>query len=213
MRFTLATVLAVWATAQSIVAAAPTSSIHELTETQLRNAVPKACVVSATKAECSPPSKAVGLLNASFKKYDIASVGQQAALIALMNFESGGFTYKTNLNPANHGQGTYSQMQFPAIDSYVQSIPALKTDYAALKAANMPEDQFKDAVLKLANRDEYVFGAAAWYLKESGKCKQDVWDALNQATDAGFVKYIQCINTDPGPRMDNWHSAIQALKA
>ncbi|RKP37281.1 hypothetical protein BJ085DRAFT_11434, partial [Dimargaris cristalligena] len=160
---------------------------------QLKKAVPVPCTKSDAYPECTVPETAVGLLNDSFKEYNVNSAGQQAALIAIMNFESSGFAYKTNLNPDNHGQGTYSQMQYPAIEGYVLSVPALKTKYDSLTKTVTDENTLKDEVLKLAIADQYVFGAAAWYLKKSGKCDESVWSALDKGDDAGFTKYIQCV--------------------
>jgi hypothetical protein len=58
--------------------------------------------------ECADATRAAAAINKAFSTYKITAVGEQAALVAYMLFESGNFKYNHNHFPApgRPGQGT-----------------------------------------------------------------------------------------------------------
>ncbi|KAJ1925771.1 hypothetical protein IWQ60_004365 [Tieghemiomyces parasiticus] len=196
-------------------AKAPSAVKNELTLAQLKAAVKNPCN-PATQPECTPLEQALGPLQRTFEEYKIYTPGQQAAAIAIMAFESGGFAYKTNLNPANYGQGTYAQMQYPSIEKYVSSIKALSPKFQALvkPGTTVTDGAVKNKVLKLVTSNlDYCFGAAPWYMSNKATCDPAVFDGLSKGTDEAYKTYLsKCINTGIDTRMQTWHDAIAALQ-
>ena len=154
--------------------------------------------------ECADASQAAGPISNSFSKYQITSVGEQAALVALMLYESGSFKYNKNHFPGVPGQGTRN-MQSPAFNlKYAQSL----FDAGAVAEADA---QGPAAVLALVSRDEESFGSAAWFL--SSQCPDSIRQELATASAEGWTAYLtQCVGTADNPERDQlWSAAIQAM--
>ncbi|RKP37166.1 hypothetical protein BJ085DRAFT_17209 [Dimargaris cristalligena] len=168
------------------------------------------------QAECRTPAQILDPLNANFAQYGITTVGQKAALISIMDFESGSFRYSTNLNVDHAGQGTFSQMMFPHIKEYVQSIPELAAPYAALTEGVTDLDTNKEVmnkVLALVTVDKYNVGAACWYLAKSAGCGAKTLKVLEATTEEAYRTYLtECINTTvTDDRISGWKRTMAGL--
>lgn len=154
--------------------------------------------------ECADASRAVDPINNSFEKYQITTSGEQAALVALMIYESDSFKYNKNHFPGNPGQGT-KNMQSPAYNlQYAQSLFDAQTVSAA-------EAQGPEAILALVSGDEETFGSAAWFL--SSQCSDSVRQGLAAATAEGWKSYlVDCIGTEDNEDRDAiWTAATAAM--
>ncbi|KAK3044339.1 hypothetical protein LTS18_001538, partial [Coniosporium uncinatum] len=114
--------------------------------------------------ECSTAQHAAPFILQSFNDYDLATVGEIAAVTSLMLFESGEFKYNKNyFSPSggpNPGQGTRNMQQANFNSLYAAYLVSQgKLSQEALSAATSP-----DAVLALVRPDEFTFGSAAWFL-------------------------------------------------
>ena len=58
------------------------------------------------KEGCTNAGVSVGYINNSFLKYNFTSLGQKAALVATMLYESSGFKENISLMPGRRGQGS-----------------------------------------------------------------------------------------------------------
>lgn len=159
-------------------------------------------------SECADATRAAPAICASFSKYQITTPGEQAALIALMLYETGGFKYSIHHFPGpNPGQGTRN-MQSGAFNlKYASSL----LDAATVDKANASGP---DAVLALVNSDdEKSFGSAAWFL--TSQCSADIRSGLAAATPAGWSAYLtQCVGTtDTSDRDELWKAAVKVLGA
>ncbi|KAI5458669.1 hypothetical protein BGZ63DRAFT_50825 [Mariannaea sp. PMI_226] len=146
--------------------------------------------------ECRTAEQAAPFIEASFKKYDIIHPEVQAALIALMAFESVEFQYKHNVSPGRPGQGTANMQMAPYNFEYGNCLPDVqqKISQAGFTSAdNLSDDQLNE-VLSWVTVDEHNFGSAAWYITK--KCPYSVREALKANIDAGFATYItECVGT------------------
>jgi hypothetical protein len=155
--------------------------------------------------ECADASTAAKALNASFAKYNIATPGEQAALIAYMLFESGNFKYSKNHFPGRPGQGT----RMMAMPNFVGQYAAAVADPTTMSTASTAG---VDAVLALVNSDdEKSFGAAAWFY--SSQCDATVKAGVQAETVDGWHAFLtQCVGTTAAPERDTpWVAAKQIL--
>jgi len=163
-------------------------------------------------AECADAARAAPAINASFKTYGITAPGEQAALIAIMDFESGGFKYnKNHFSPEGPrpGQGTRNMQMLPFNIQYANDVLPTATAAAAEAAGG-------DAVTAALNADDAIsFGSAAWFLTKAqpDKCTQQVRDGLAAGTKVGWDAYLtQCVGTTADPTRDiPWLAAKAAL--
>jgi len=164
------------------------------------------CTGATFPDECRTATQAAPFIAQSFVKYSIQTPGEQAALLALMLYESGAFKYSRNHWPGVPGQGTRN-MQSPAFNlQYAESLYPVATVQAA-------QAQGVDAVLALVNDDAGSFGSAAWFL--SSQCSESVRQGLAAETAAGWQAYLtSCVGTtDTSDRDTLWTAAIQAMKS
>ena len=163
-------------------------------------------------AECADAARAAPAISASFKKYGITTPGEQAALIAIMVFETGGFKYsKNHFSPEGPrpGQGTRNMQMLPFNLKYANDVLPAETASTAVAAGG-------DAVTAALNADdETSFGSAAWFLTtaQPDKCTQQIRDGLAAGTKVGWDAYLtQCVETTPDPTRDvPWTAAKAAL--
>ncbi|KAL3480654.1 hypothetical protein BJX99DRAFT_220002 [Aspergillus californicus] len=157
--------------------------------------------------ECATAAIAAPAISTSFNKYAITSKAEQAAIIALMAFESAEFWYSRNHFPGVAGQGTRN-MQSPAFNKlYAESLPALKGRLDAVQ-----DDPA--ALLDLLLEDKAVdFGSGAWFLKT--QCEDSVREALQNDGEEGWKGYItECVGTEANEgRRAYWVAAVEALGA
>jgi hypothetical protein len=162
--------------------------------------------------ECADAATAAPAITASFEKYGITTPGEQAALIAIMVFETGGFKYsKNHFSPEGPrpGQGTRNMQMLPFNLKYAKDV--LPADVAA-KA----EAAGGDAVTAALNADDAVsFGSAAWFLTKAQPelCTQAIRDGLAAGTKVGWDAYLTgCVGTTADPTRDvPWEAAKTAL--
>lgn len=157
-------------------------------------------------SECADANAAAGAIAASFSKYSITSKGEQAALLALMLYESGNFKYNIHHFPSpNPGQGTRN------MQSYNYNLQYAKSLFDAQKVA-AAEAQGPDAVLQLVLGDNESFGSAAWFL--SSQCSAEIRQGLASGSAEGWTAYLtQCVGTtDTADRDTVWKAALQAMQ-
>ena len=85
---------------KAIMAIAPTSST---------------CAGALAPYQCRTVEQAVGPIVNAFAKYNITTVGEMAAVLSIMAFESGDFKFNVNRVPGVPGQGTRN-MQYPKLN-------------------------------------------------------------------------------------------------
>jgi hypothetical protein len=185
-----------------------------ITAEQLIKIDPKTvtCDGAEFAAECADAARAAPAISASFQKYGIETPGEQAALIAIMLFESGSFKYsKNHFSPEGPrpGQGTRNMQMLPFNIKYAQDVLPADVATAATTAGG-------DAVTTALNaNDETSFGSAAWFLTKAqpDKCTQQIRDGLAAATKAGWDAYLtQCVGTSADPERDvSWTAALATL--
>ncbi|KAF2017929.1 hypothetical protein BU24DRAFT_420975 [Aaosphaeria arxii CBS 175.79] len=161
------------------------------------------CANAQFPEECADSSRAAPAISRSFTKYGINSKGEQSALVALMLFESGNFTFNKNHFPGVPGQGT-KNMQSPAFNLlYAQSVFDNHT-------VGYAQAQGPEAVLRLVSNDNESFGSAAWFL--SSQCNQTVRDSLATGTKEGWTTFLTgCVGTTDTPERDAVWVATNAV--
>jgi hypothetical protein len=174
----------------------------------------ESCVGAPYPDECRTASAAAPAIAISFTNFDIPSFGAQAALVALMLFESGDFKYNKNHFPApgRPGQGTRN-MQSPEFnEKYAEYLPTVCTN-CGLSTAEVEQAKAEGpaAVLDYISGDEWSFGSAAWFLKT--QCDASIETGLAAGTQAGFKSYIEdCVGTTlTDERIAGWEK-VMALK-
>lgn len=155
---------------KAILAAAPGSS---------------SCSGASFPSECRTASQAASPIANSFSTYSVTSPAEQAALIALMLYESGEFKYNQNHWPGVPGQGTRN-MQSPAFNKlYATSL--FGADKVA--AAGSPA-----GVLELVSGDKESFASAAWFV--TSQCSAAVRSGLQSGSQSGWEGYLTgCVGT------------------
>ncbi|KAJ3866090.1 hypothetical protein EV359DRAFT_72010 [Lentinula novae-zelandiae] len=136
--------------------------------------------------ECRTAAQALPFVNKGFADYNITTVGEKAALLSLMSFESGGFQFNINHFPGNPGQGTRNLMEFPSV--------------------NLP-DETKNIIRAVVLGDGLSFASAMWFYTQSratqlGQPGQGclklpgMVQGLQAQTQAGWENYItNCVGT------------------
>lgn len=180
----------------------------------------------AFAAECATAERAAGPISAAFTKFGISTVGEKAALLSLMLFETGGFKFDENHfpPPGRPGQGTRNLQLFEFNFKYALDIPAVAAQAQALVGGsitansspaeiNAVPDDVKNAVRALVLDDTNSFASAAWFLKASGACAQSFDDGLKAGTVEGWESYITgCVGTTvTADRRAAYDAAVKAL--
>lgn len=85
-----------------------------ITTNQFLAIAPKSssCANPPAAGECATAAEAVPLINDAFARYQVESLGEQAALLSLMAFETLDFKYNRNHFPGVAGQGSTSPFYF-----------------------------------------------------------------------------------------------------
>ncbi|KAF9270351.1 hypothetical protein L218DRAFT_952500 [Marasmius fiardii PR-910] len=226
-RAAIATVLASLATLQAD--ALPyrcTRAVGDITVRQLDTIINStSCANASFPEECRTAEQALPFVNKAFADFGIATVGEKAAILSLMSFESGGFKFNINHFPSPRpGQGTRNMMLFPFIYQYAVDAPS--TSAKALELAgpdpNNPSitNDTMNAVRALVLPDELSFASASWFYKRSGSekkgCTGDagVVKGLQSASVDGWANYVtKCIGTTVTPdRQKSYTIALNALQ-
>jgi len=212
-------ILAVLAAVSTAVPTPQTSSsaaVSSITSQQILQAAPGSgsCVPGGTA--CSTPDVAAAALNSAFEKCGYTSLGQQAALLGLMTFESVDFEYNVNAFPGRPGQGTKAMLMFNFVLKYALAQPELNSQVLELSGGstdpNSIPDATKNEIRQLVLPDKYTFGAAPWFL--STQCDASVATQLTSGGLTAFQNYItNCVGTTfTDDRKAKWCLAYNALK-
>jgi hypothetical protein len=113
------------------------------------------CASAPYPAECITAAQAAPAIADSYGTYGLTSPGAQAAVLALMMFESAGFVYDQKHFPPTPGQGTRNMMSPTFVAEYATQLLGA----AAVSAAASPA-----AVLQLVSGVEDSCGSGAWFL-------------------------------------------------
>ena len=174
--------------------------------------------------QCRTTAQAVDPIIQSLNSYNTTLVGETAALIATMAFESGDFKYNVNVSPCRPGRKWSSNTKpsssgltlTAAIGPRNMQMPELNTKYAASIQALTAQlvavqDQLDRVRALLTANDVYEFGSAAWYLKT--QCGPDVRQNLASGLD-GFKAYVTgCLQTTAtAERLAYYERATMALR-
>ncbi|PVI03713.1 hypothetical protein DM02DRAFT_612010 [Periconia macrospinosa] len=192
--------------ALSVTAAPVGQNTFKITPDQLTSIDVKtaSCNGAPFPEECADATVAAPAISTSFEKYQIKSRGAQAALIALMVFESGSFKYNKNHFPApgRPGQGTRNMQMADFNREYAtQVLPSYTVASASVSK-----------LVDLLNEDDALsFGSAAWFLKK--KCPSSIEAGLESGSLTGWDAYLtQCIGTTHTTDRDvAWNAAKKAL--
>ncbi|KAF9029582.1 hypothetical protein BDP27DRAFT_1246585 [Rhodocollybia butyracea] len=177
----------------TVVRAAPC----EITLTQLNTIINgTTCpLTSQSVDECRTAAQALPFVNKGFSDYNITTIGEKAALLSLMAFESGGFQF--NINDGNPGQGTRNLMEFPFVYQYAISKPFLTNQTRAI----VPNVNSKRSP-RSCPPDSLSFASAMWFYTQSGAQGQGCLEmpgmvqGLQQQSESGWENYItNCVGT------------------
>jgi len=169
-------------------------------------------------AACRTADQAVTFINKSFQKFGFSTVGEQAAIFSLMAFESGDFEYDVNISPGTPGQGTRNMMTFDyilpyAIEFNASAVQVIRPDLTSQStAADVPDDDQRNAIRATVLGDELSFASAAWFLRT--QCGADIAQGLQAATTDGFNAYMGsgCVNAGQDPsRLTLYQAALTAM--
>jgi len=186
-----------------------------ITPDQIRTVLSDAATCDSS-ASCRTADQAAPFINQSFQKFNFNTVGEQAAIFALMAFESGHFKFDTNQG-GTVGQGTRNMMMFNFVLPYAlefnpDAVRAIRSDLTSSSTANdVSDDDQKNAIRATVLGDDLSFASAAWFLRE--KCDGSVAQALQAANDDGFNNYMtQCVGVgaDPG-RLAIYQATLAAM--
>ena len=178
---------------------AATTTSKSLTAAQLIAMAPETASCSGAQfpAECADATRAAPAIAKSFTKYGFNTPGEQAALIAIMLFESGNFKFNKNHYPGRPGQGTRN----------------MQMENFNLKYAADIKGSASSPVLDQLNDDESSFGSAAWFLKT--QCTPAIAKGLQDGSSKGWDAYLtQCVGTTHTADRDvSWTKAKAQLGA
>ncbi|KAF2636630.1 hypothetical protein P280DRAFT_472856 [Massarina eburnea CBS 473.64] len=176
------------------------ASGSKLTAAQLTTISPATASCAGADTECADAAHAAPAIVKSFDKYGFTAPGVQAALIAVMLFESADFKYNKNKTPGRPGQGTRNMQMAPFNIKYATAL-----NIAGAVAAT------EATVLDLLSTDDLSFGSAAWYL--STQCPASIAKGLEDGSVAGWDAYlVSCLQTTHDPARDPyWTKAKAAL--
>lgn len=176
------------------------------------NDTTSSCANAPIAAQCRTAAQAAPYIDLSYINFGITDFNTQAALLALMLYESGSFKYSQNVYPGIAGQGTRN-MQNPADNlAYAEFLSTVCANCgitnAQVQAANR---EGPAAVLALVNTDEWGFGSAAWFLKT--QCDDIIQQGLAAGTQTGWENYLtQCLHATVDDYRNQLWSAAMALK-
>jgi len=169
------------------------------------------CANAPAAGECRTAEQAAPYITISFANFGITNFGEQAALVAVMLYETKDFEYDKNHFPGIAGQGTRN-MQTPDHNlQYAEYLATVCTNCGITSAqVQHAEAQGPAAVLDLVNTDEWSFGSAAWFL--ATQCDASIRQELAAGTQAGWEAYLtECVHADENDKRNQLWSATIAL--
>ncbi|CAG7850332.1 SubName: Full=Uncharacterized protein {ECO:0000313/EMBL:CCA73882.1} [Serendipita indica DSM 11827] len=212
--------------ARAVVSSAPSRAVSEstgMTPSQVTKALASfggPCAPSPNNT-CRTADQIATAVNQSFRRFGLDTVGEQAAVFALMAFESGGFQFDVNVFPGRPGQGTRNMMMFDFVLPYAlefnpSAVRAIRSDLVLGRAtaADVPDDQQRNLIRATVLGDELSFASGAWFLRE--KCKPDIALGLQSATADAWNRYMdpECVGAGQDPaRLALYQAALEAMGA
>ncbi|KAK6501033.1 hypothetical protein TWF506_003788 [Arthrobotrys conoides] len=171
--------------------------------------------------ECATAEHAAPFITEAFKKYEINTIGEAAAILSLMMFESGDFQFNTNHfgiegRLPRPGQGTRNQMSPNFIVQYAQSFGSTDSIKPGITPENINQqtDEVKNKVLALVLGDDKTWASGAWFYKNYAPCAA-IMPALQKTpvSEAAWEAYItKCIETTvTDGRKASFKDAVAAL--
>lgn len=189
-----------------------------MTAAQILQAVPSTASCASEVKACRTATQIAPLVNKSFAKFGFITPGEQAALFSLMAFESGNFAFDVNAFPGRPGQGTRNMMMFDFILPYAlqfnrTAVLAIRPDLTSQStAADVPNDDEKNAIRATVLSDDLSFASAAWFLRT--KCPSRIAIGLQSATADAFNAYMgpDCIGAGQDPaRLTGYQTTLAAM--
>ncbi|KAM7214681.1 hypothetical protein V8F06_009931 [Rhypophila decipiens] len=158
--------------------------------------MPKSTSCDGQLPECRTAAQAAPFL---IKAMENLSLGQIAAMLALIGLESEDMRYKHNISPGRPGQGTSNMM-----------MADFTKEYAISKKLDV-DGKDPNEILALVTPDEFNFGSAPWFFTQ--KCTKEVQDKLLGGTQEGWLAYMTCVGVDGNneSRMAYWTRAQQVF--
>ncbi|KHO00772.1 uncharacterized protein MAM_01550 [Metarhizium album ARSEF 1941] len=141
--------------------------------------------------ECRTPAQSAPFIVNSMKRWQVCNPNAMAAIVSLMAFESGNFTYKHNAFPGRPGQGTANMQMANFNLLYAQDIPELKDKVSNITDVKGASNETLNYILSLVQPDEYNFGSGPWFYQK--QCDKGVHDAMEKNADEGFAAYMKCV--------------------
>jgi hypothetical protein len=200
---------------------APTPPGKTLTTRAVKNAVENildiapstsSCAGASFPEECRTAEQAAPFLLQAVQDYKLNSMGEIAAILSLLLFESGELKYNKNHFPGRPGQGTRNMQMSKYNYQYAKSIPALASQADAIAPAGVDglSDESLNALLELVLPDKYSFASAAWFL--TTQCSQTVQQDLRSGSNDSYTGYLACIGTEwTSERQAYWDKARLTL--
>jgi len=189
-----------------------------MTPAQITAAVPSTASCASGEPACRTADQMAPFINQSFSKFGFMTRGEQAAIFALMAFESGNFVFDVNVFPGRPGQGTRNMMMFDFILPYAvqysrEAVHAIRPDLNSTStAADVPDDAQKNAIRATVLDDTLSFASAAWFLRTH--CSPQIAVGLKSATDDAFNAYMGsgCVGAGQDPaRLALYHATLTAM--
>jgi hypothetical protein len=190
------------------------SSSNAITASSIIKVAPETstCANCPAPGECRTAAIAAPNLAISFINFHISTFNAQAALLALILYESDNFKYSKNHFPGVPGQGTRN-MQSPEYNlKYAQWLATVCTNCGITsEEVGKAQQAGPEKVLELVNGNEWSFGSAAWFL--STQCDASVKAGLDQGTQAAWEQYLTgCIGTTVTEDRNAVWKKVMALK-
>ncbi|KAF3165899.1 hypothetical protein TWF225_001353 [Orbilia oligospora] len=171
------------------------------------------------KEECATAKHAAPFITEAFKKYEINTIGEAAAILSLMMFETGNFQFNTNHfgmgGKPRPGQGTRNQMSPNFIVEYAQTFGSTDSISPGITPANINDqtDEVKNKVLALVLGDDRTWASGAWFYKNYAPCTA-IMPALQKepVSRQAWRDYItKCVETTVASRGASFEAAVVAL--
>ncbi|KAF3124532.1 hypothetical protein TWF703_011285 [Orbilia oligospora] len=153
------------------------------------------------KEECATAKHAAPFITEAFKQYEINTIGEAAAILSLMMFET--------------GQGTRNQMSPNFIVEYAQTFGSTDSISPGITPANINDqtDEVKNKVLALVLGDDRTWASGAWFYKNYAPCAA-IMPALQKepVSRQAWRDYItKCVETTVASRGASFEAAVVAL--
>ncbi|KAK6345753.1 hypothetical protein TWF718_007660 [Orbilia javanica] len=170
--------------------------------------------------ECATAEHAAPLITEAFQKYGINTIGEAAAILSLMMYETGDFQFNTNQFGINGtdprpGQGTRNMMSPNFIVQYAQVFGSTDSIKPGVTPENINEqtDEVKNQIMALVLGDDKTWASGAWFYKNHPPCAAVMPDLQKTPVSmAAWEAYIvKCVDTPVADRAVKFELAVAAL--